>query len=106
MRAAQQAVCAAIANNAPLRQLHVISQEFGISVDRLAEGRRHWSEWVGGGRESIMDLRCKVRNDGMDEAWVEFALDVCGRAVRAGLSAKDSICNPNDKADKQLYRVH
>lgn len=103
MRAAQQAACAAIANAAPQRKLHVISKELGISVDRLAEGRKNWSEWVGGGRESIMDLRGKIRSD---EAWIEFAVSVWKDNTRRSERAKDSIRNPNDMSDKRLYRIN
>ena len=48
VRAAQQAVCSAIANAAPTRKLHVIADAVGASVDRPFEGRKHWSEWVSG----------------------------------------------------------
>lgn len=97
VRAAQQAVCAAIANAAPPRKLHVISEAVGVSVDRLSEGRKHWSEWVGGDRESIMDLRGKARADGMPDAWIEFAIDIWKTHTRRSERAKDSVRNPNDK---------
>lgn len=38
-RAAKQAVCAAVADATPLRELHVITEIVGVSVDRLSEGR-------------------------------------------------------------------
>ena len=97
IRAAQQAVCAAIANAAPPRKLHVISEATGASLDRLSEGRKHWSQWVSGDRESIMDLRGKIRSDGMPEEWVEFAIAIWKSETRASERAKDSLRNPNDK---------
>lgn len=97
VRAAQQAVCAAIANAAPPRKLHVISEAVGISTERLSEGRKHWSEWLSGDRESIMDLRGKMRNDGMPEEWVEFAISIWIDKTRRSERAKDSVCNPNNK---------
>ena len=106
VRAVQQGVCAAIANACPPNKLGVISAEIGVSVDRLSEGRKHWSEWVGGDRESLVDLRGKLRSDGMDEAWVEFAVDIWCSSTRRSERAKDSLRNPNDKNDKRLYRVH
>lgn len=106
IRAAQQAVCAAIANAAPPRKLSVISTELGISVERLAEGRKHWSDWVAGGRESIMDLRGKARSDGMKEEWIEFAVDTWLKSTRRSERAKDNVRNPNDKNDTKLYRIH
>ena len=106
VRAAQQAVCAAIANAAPPRKLHVISEELGVSVERLSEGRKHWSDWVAGGRESLMDLRGKIRSDSMDEAWIEFAIGIWKDNTRRSERAKDSLRNPRDRSDKTLYRVH
>ena len=106
IRAAQQAVCAAIANAVPPRKLHVISKEFGISVDQLSLGRKHWSAWIAGDRESLMDLRGKIRSDSMDEAWIEFAIAIWKDNTRRSERAKDSLRNPHDKSDKVLYRVH
>ena len=106
IRAVQQGVCAAIANACPRNKLGVISDELGISIEQLSKGRKHWSEWVSGDRESLVDLRGKIRSDGMDEAWIEFALDVWTSSTRRSERAKDSLRNPNDKSDKKLYRVH
>ena len=53
MRAAQQAVCAAIANAVPPRKLHVLAAEFDVTVERLAEGRKHWSDWLSEWRQRI-----------------------------------------------------
>lgn len=106
VRAAQQVVCAAISNAVPPRKLHVLSEELGISIDRLSEGRQHWSEWVNGGRESIRYLRGKIRSDGMDERWIELAIDVWTKSTRRSERAKDSVRNPNRKDDHQLYRIH
>ena len=106
MRAAQQAVCAAIANAVPPRKLHVLAAEFDVTIERLAEGRKHWSEWLSGDRESLADLQAKMRSDKMDEAWVAHAVDVWTTHTRRSERAKDSLRNPNDKADKKLYRVH
>lgn len=41
---------------APKRKLHVIANAVGASIGRLSQGRKHWSEWVSGDREPIMDL--------------------------------------------------
>lgn len=106
IRAAQQAVCAAISNSVPPRKLHVIQEAVGVSTARLAEGRRHWSDWVSGDRECIMDLRGKARSDSMPEEWIAFAIDIWKDNTRRSERAKDSIRNPNDKSDKKLYRVH
>lgn len=106
VRAAQQAVCAAVANAVPTRKLHVVSAELGVSIERLSEGRKHWTEWVSGDRESIADLRGNMRSDGMDDKWIEFAIDVWKTSTRRSERAKDSVRNPNDKSDKQLYRIH
>lgn len=103
VRAAQQAVCAAIANAAPPRKLHAISEAVGVSVDRLSEGRKHWSQWVGGDRDSIMDLRGKIRSDGMPEAWVELAVDVWKASTRRSERTKDSVRNPHDKYASIIY---
>lgn len=97
VRAAQQAVCAAISNAVPPRKLHVVSEAMGISLDRLSEGRKHWSEWVCGDRESIMDLRAKVRDDKMNEEWISFAISIWTDNTRRSERAKDSIRNPNNK---------
>lgn len=97
VRAAQQAVCAAIVNAAPPRKLHVISEAVGASVDRLSEGRKQWSEWLSGDRESIMDLRGKLRADRIPVEWVEFAIDLWKDSTRRSERAKDSVRNPNDK---------
>lgn len=97
VRAAQQAVCAAIANAVPPRKLHVIQEAVGVSIDRLSEGRKHWSDWVSGEREAIADLRGKIREDGMNEAWIEFALDIWKANTRRSERAKDSVRNPQDK---------
>lgn len=106
IRAAQQAVCAAIANAVPPRKLHVVSEELGISVDRLSEGRKHWSQWMSGDRNSLMDLRGKIRDDEMKEEWIEFAVDTWKTLTRRSERAKDSLRNPNDKSDTRLYRIH
>lgn len=97
IRAAQQAVCAAIANAAPPRKLHVIAEAVGASVDRLSEGRNHWTEWMNGDRESLMDLRGKMRSDGMPDEWVEFAVDIWKANTRRSERSKDSVRNPNDR---------
>jgi hypothetical protein len=97
MRAAQQAVCAAIGNAVPPRKLHVVSASIGAPVDRLAEGRKHWSEWLSGDRESLMDLRGKIRDDSMDEAWIEFGINIWKDNTRRSERAKDSLSNPNDR---------
>lgn len=97
VRAAQQAVCAAIANAAPPRKLHLISEAVGASIVRLSEGRKHWSEWVSGDRQSIMDVRGKIRCDGIPEEWVEFAVDIWKNNTRRSERAKDSVRNPRDK---------
>lgn len=107
MRAAQQAVSAAISNAVPPRKLHVLSEELGISIDWLSEGRQHWSEWVvNGGRENIIDLRGKIRSYGMDEQWIESAIDIWTKSTRRSESVKDSVRNPNRKDGHQLYRIH
>ena len=67
MRAAQQAVCSAIANAVPPRKLHVLAEEFNVTVESLSEGRRHWEKWLSGDRESIQDLAAEVRSDKMDD---------------------------------------
>lgn len=97
VRAAQQAVCSAIANSAPPRKLHVLSEALGVSVERLSEGRRHWSEWISGGRETLMDVRGKARSDGMPEEWIEFAIDVWTNNTRRSERTKDSLRNPNNR---------
>lgn len=97
VRAAQQAVCAAIANAAPPRKVHIISEAVGASVDRLSEGRKHWAEWLSGDRESIMDLRGKLRVDRIPAEWVEFAIGLWTDSTRRSERAKDSVRNPNDK---------
>ena len=99
IRAAQQAVCSAIANACPPRKLHVISQELGVPVDQLALGRKHWSEWVNGDRESLMELRGKIRWDSTNEAWIEFAIGIWKDNTRRSERAKDSLRNPRDKSD-------
>ena len=106
MRAAQQAVCAAIASAVPPRKLHVLAAEFDVTVERLAEGRRHWADWLSGDRESIADLEAKMRSDKMDEEWVSFAINIWTSSTRRSERAKDSVRNPNDKSDKRVYRVH
>lgn len=113
IRAAQQAVSAAIANAVPPRKLHVVAQEVNArllalaSVEQLAIGREHWADWVAGNRESLMDLRGKIRKDSMDEAWIEFAISVWVDNTRRSERAKDtSVHNPNDKSDKKLYPIH
>ena len=98
IRAAQQAVCAAIANACPPRKLHVVAESVGATVDRLSEGRKHWSHWVGGTRESLMDLRGKIRSDSMDEAWIEFAIGIWKDNTRRSERAKDSLCMLTDVA--------
>lgn len=97
IRAAQQAVCAAIANVVPPRKLHVVSESVGVSVDRLSEGRKHWSQWVSGDRESIMQLRGKIRSDSMPDEWIDFAIGIWKDNTRRSERAKDSLRNPNDK---------
>jgi hypothetical protein len=100
VRAAQQAVCAAIGNAVPPRKLHIVAASVGASVDRLSEGRKHWAEWLSGDRESLMDLRGKIRADWMDEEWIEFALGIWKDNTRRSERAKDSLRNPNDRSDE------
>lgn len=97
IRAAQQAVCTAIANAAPPRKLHVISEAVGVSSERLSEGRLHWAQWVAGDRETLADLRGKIRADSMDEKWIDFAIDIWKSTTRRSERAKDSVRNPRDK---------
>lgn len=106
IRAAQQAVCAAIANACPPRKLLVIADSVGANVERLSEGRKHWSQWVDGTSESLMDLRGKIRSDSMDEEWIDFAIGIWKDNARRSERAKDSLRNPRDKSDRVLYRVY
>ena len=106
MRAAQQAVCAAISNAAPQRKLHVLASEFNISAERLSEGRKHWTSWLCGDRESIADLCGQARSDRMPDEWLAHAVDTWTGQTRRSERAKDSLRNPSDKSDKTLYRVH
>lgn len=61
IRAAQQAVCAAIANSVPPRKLHVIQEAVGVSTDRLSEGRRsrEWSHSICRISQTRCILRCR-----------------------------------------------
>ena len=42
IRAIQQGVCAAISNDVPASQLHVVSKEVGAPLDRLKEGQQYF----------------------------------------------------------------
>ena len=106
IRAAQQAVCAAIGNKVPPRKLSVVADAVGVPVQQLALGRKHWSEWCNGDTDTIMELRGKVRSDAMNEEWISFAVSVRTDNTRRSERAKDSLRNPRDKSDKVLYRVH
>lgn len=97
IRTAQQAVCSVVANAVPTRKLHVVQEAVGVPVERLSEGRRHWADWVSGDRESLMDLRGKIRSDSMDETWIELAVNIWKSNTCRSERAKDRLRNPSDK---------
>lgn len=55
------------------------------------------NDCLSGDRESLTDLHSKVRADGMEEEWIEFAVDMWKSNTRQSECAKDSVRNPNNK---------
>lgn len=106
IRAAHQAVSAAITSKVPRNKLSVVANATGFSLEALADGRRRWVLWFDGTQEQLVELRGQTRSDKMDEAWLEFAAHVWETETRPDPSTKCSIRNPHSRADKKLYRIH
>lgn len=106
IRAAHQAVSAAITSKVPPRKLSVVAEATGISIESLSVGRKRWNQWFDGTEEQLMDMRGRVRADKMNEEWLEFAAHVWEKETRPAPSTKCSIRNPHKRSDKKLYRIH
>ena len=106
IRAAHQAVSAAISSKIPHNKLTVVAQATGFSYEALSSGRRRWRLYFDGTAENLIEFRGQIRSDKMDEAWVEFAACVWKDATRPDPSTKASIRNPYDHSDKKSYRIH
>lgn len=106
IRAAHQAVSAAIMSKVPTRKVAVVAEATGFTYDSLIDGRHRWAAWFAGTEKQLTELRGKVRSDKMEEAWIEFAAKVWVEETRPAPSTKCSIRNPHDQRDKKLYRIH
>lgn len=106
IRAAHQAVSAAITSKVPRNKLSVVAEATGMSLESLSDGRRRWASWFDGTEEHMIEFRGQIRSDKMDEAWIEFAINVWVTETRPDPSTKCSIRNPNKRLDKKLYRIH
>lgn len=106
IRAAHQAVSAAITSKVPRNRLSVVAEATGMSLESLSDGRRRWASWFDGTEEHMIEFRGQIRSDKMNEAWIEFATNVWVTETRPDPSTKCSIRNPNSRSDKKLYRIH
>ena len=105
VRAMFQGVNAAISCAAPDGSLAAIASAVGANPEKLAEGRRHWMQWISGDREAVMDLRGKVRSDKMDESWVAHGIQTWFDETRRSANAKDSMRNPHNRSHAYLNQL-
>lgn len=106
IRAAHQAVSAAIMCKVPQRKVAIIADAIGFAYDALVDGRHRWCAWFDGTEAQLTDLRGAIRKDKMDEEWIHFAATLWEQETRPAPSTKFSIRNPHNRSDKKLYRIH
>lgn len=106
IRAAHQAVSAAIMSKVPDRKVAVVAEATGFSYESLVEARHRWRSWFEGNEQQFTDLRGAIRSDMMPEEWIEFAVSIWEKETRPSPTAKHSIRNPHNRSDKKLYRIH
>ena len=104
VRAAHQAVCAAISGTVPQKSLLVIAGATGASVDALKRGQQRWIGWIED-RGLLYDLRGKERSDKLPDKYVQLAVSVWEQVTRPSERKKDQLKPPFQK-DGPLHAVH
>ena len=105
-RAIQQAVGVAIGATAPRGTYAKIASAAGCSLSTVSNGHARWHEWLRGERVDLVDLRGAERSDKIPTKWVDHAREQWLACTVKSPKKKDSVRNPHNRRDKELYRVH
>jgi hypothetical protein len=112
VRAAEYAISMAVSIVPPSRSfepssLSSISRLLGAPLNQLSEGRKTWDNYVDSGVLALV-IRGNLRSDRIPNSWADFAATswLHEDITRASENTYDSLRNPHDHSDTQIYRIH
>ena len=106
VRAIQQGVCSAIVTATPRGSLGKIAQVTGASHSHLRAAYNRWHDWMLDDVDDLVELRGAVRSDKTPKEWVDHAIQRWYSCCVKSPRTRDSVRNPKDRKDKELYRVY